>query len=169
VDRPSNASKIISRIKTITLKCPTNAPTSSLAVAAGIVVIVGIVLLVVFLPKKAQSQATPPVAQSQATPPDSFFISSITNEAGKSKSPNYLGTYELTSDEDGEYRWSNTADSSFVVTYTGAQIFRLTKPMGDGSAQVAALSVDSTNIPDPQLYTGEWANVDGEARLISFT
>ena len=129
------------------------------SVAAGIVVIVGIVLLVVFLPNKAQSQATPP---------DSFFISSITNEEGKSRSPNYLGTYELTSDEDGEYRWSNTADSSFVVTYTGAQIFRLTKPMGDGSAQLAALSVDSTNIPDPQLYTGEWVNLDGDARMISF-
>jgi hypothetical protein len=141
------------------------------SVAAGIVVIVVIVLLVVFLPKKAQSQATPPVAQIQATPPDSFVISSITDEEGTSKSQTYLGTYELTSDEDGAYKWSNTADSSFVVKYLGVKkIFKLIHLKGDESpwTTVAALSVDSTNNPDPQLYTGQWRTINGNTRLISF-
>ena len=130
------------------------------SVAAGIIVIVVIVLLVVFLPKKAQSQATPP---------NSFFISSITNEEGKSKLPNFIGTYELTSDEDGDYTWSNTADSSFLVKYLGAKkIFRLAQPTGNGVTTVWALSDDSTNIPDPQLYTGEWRTLGGDTRLISF-
>lgn len=48
-------------------------------------------------------------------------------------------------------------------------IIIVSKPVGDGSTQVAALSVDSTNIPDPQLYTGQWRTIDGDTRLISFT